>query len=60
MGALSVPRMFFRVGGMTDQSLLTVLHISDFHFSKRKQREQSIIVDALVKDGDAMHRPPQA
>jgi len=35
---------------MTDTSLLSVLHISDFHFSKRKRREQEIVVDALIDD----------
>ncbi len=46
---------------MADQSLLTILHISDFHFSKRKQREQGIIVEALVKDLTTLcigHRKP--
>jgi len=53
--------MFTTVAGMSDQSLLTILHISDFHFSKRKQREQGIIVDALVKDLATLcigHRKP--
>lgn len=53
--------MFFTADGMADQSLLTILHVSDFHFSKRKQREQGIIVDALVKDLASLcigHRKP--
>lgn len=37
-------------GNMNTDSLITILHISDFHFSKRKQREQSVIVEALVRD----------
>lgn len=58
---MSVPRMFSKAVSMSDQSLLTVLHISDFHFSKRKQREQAIIVDALIKDLTSLcigHRKP--
>lgn len=41
--------------------LLTVLHLSDFHFSKRKSREQKIVVDALITDLEALcigHRRP--
>lgn len=46
---------------MTNGSLLTILHLSDFHFSKRKQREQGIVVDALVEDLKTLcigHRKP--
>lgn len=46
---------------MAETDLLTILHISDFHFSKRKQREQGIIVDALVADLKTLcigHRKP--
>ena len=46
---------------MSDQTLFTILHISDFHFSKRKQREQGLIVDALEKDLKTLcigHRKP--
>lgn len=46
---------------MTDNSLLSILHISDFHFSKRKQREQGIVVDALIRDLEKIcigHRRP--
>lgn len=35
---------------MSDPDLLTILHLSDFHFSQRKAREQGIVVDALVDD----------
>jgi 3',5'-cyclic AMP phosphodiesterase CpdA len=35
---------------MTNPDLISILHISDFHFTKRKQREQEIVVDALVAD----------
>lgn len=35
---------------MAQSDLLTILHISDFHYAKRKHREQEIIVDALVAD----------
>lgn len=46
---------------MADQSLFTVLHISDFHHSKRRQREQGIVVDALIADLKKLcigHRKP--
>jgi predicted MPP superfamily phosphohydrolase len=46
---------------MTDTSLFTVLHISDFHYSHRRQREQTIVVDALVADLSTLcigHRKP--
>lgn len=46
---------------MPDASLLSVLHISDFHFAKRKERDQLVVVDALVKDLEALcigHRRP--
>ena len=35
---------------MAENSLISILHLSDFHFSKRKSKEQNIIVDALAKD----------
>lgn len=46
---------------MPDNSLLSILHISDFHFSKRKLREQGIVVDALIRDLERIcigHRRP--
>ena len=46
---------------MVDHTLLTLLHISDFHYSHRKQREQLPVVDALVKDLSELcigHRKP--
>ena len=46
---------------MFENSLLTILHISDFHFSKRKEREQRIVVDALLRDLERLcigHRKP--
>lgn len=46
---------------MSDNPVLSILHISDFHFSKRKLREQKIVVDALIKDLEALcigHRRP--
>jgi predicted MPP superfamily phosphohydrolase len=46
---------------MPDASLLSILHISDFHFSKRKLRDQRVVVDALVKDLETLcigHRRP--
>ena len=46
---------------MADNALLSILHISDFHFSKRKSREQEIVVDALVTDLEGLcigHRRP--
>ncbi|MEQ9445296.1 MAG: metallophosphoesterase, partial [Rhodospirillaceae bacterium] len=39
----------------------TILHLSDFHYSKRKIREQEIVIDALVKDLETIcigHRKP--
>ena len=35
---------------MKDYALLSILHISDFHYSKRQLREQEIVVDALIND----------
>lgn len=35
---------------MRAASLLSILHISDFHYTARKRRDQSIIVDALIDD----------
>jgi hypothetical protein len=46
---------------MADPDLISILHISDFHFSERKAREQEIIVDALVDDLKKLcvgHRKP--
>jgi predicted MPP superfamily phosphohydrolase len=46
---------------MVDPSLFTVLHISDFHFSKRRMREQGIVVEALLADLKTLcigHRKP--
>lgn len=46
---------------MPDTSLISVLHLSDFHFTKRKIRDQRVVVDALVKDLEALcigHRRP--
>lgn len=46
---------------MNDPDLITILHLSDFHYSHRKLREQEIIVDALVKDLSTIcigHRKP--
>jgi predicted MPP superfamily phosphohydrolase len=46
---------------MPDQSLLTVLHLSDFHHTRRKFREQEIVVNALVADLETLcigHRRP--
>lgn len=37
-------------GSMTNPDLITILHISDFHYNRRKVREQEIIVDALIAD----------
>lgn len=42
-------------------SLLSILHISDFHFTKRKHRDQQVVVDALIKDLEQLcigHRRP--
>ena len=35
---------------MSNSDLLSILHISDFHFTKKKKRDQEIVVDALVVD----------
>lgn len=46
---------------MPEPSLLTILHIGDLHFTRRRVREQSIVVDALIKDIKANcigHRKP--
>lgn len=46
---------------MVDTSLFTLLHISDFHYSKKKRREQEIVVDALIRDLETLcvgHRKP--
>lgn len=46
---------------MADASLLTILHISDFHYSFKKRREQEIVVDALIRDLETLcvghHKP---
>lgn len=42
-------------------SLLSILHISDFHFTKRKSRDQQVVVDALIDDLEQLcigHRRP--
>ncbi len=52
---------FRKSSTMSSGNLLTILHLSDFHFSKRKQREQGIVVDALVNDLKMLcigHRKP--
>jgi predicted MPP superfamily phosphohydrolase len=42
-------------------SPLTLLHISDFHYSKAREYDQSVVVGALIKDISALcersHRP---
>ncbi|MBU2341242.1 MAG: metallophosphoesterase [Alphaproteobacteria bacterium] len=46
---------------MTDPDLITILHISDFHYAQRKAREQGIVVDALIDDLKKLcigHRKP--
>ena len=46
---------------MTDPDLITILHLSDFHYSQRKSREQGIVVDALLDDLKTLcigHRKP--
>lgn len=46
---------------MPENSLLSLLHVSDFHSSKRKSRDQEIVVDALVHDLEGLcigHRRP--
>ncbi|MCW0180496.1 MAG: metallophosphoesterase, partial [Zavarzinia sp.] len=46
---------------MTPPSILTILHLSDFHYTKRKRQDQKIVVDALVKDLENLcigHRRP--
>lgn len=35
---------------MINPDIISILHISDFHFTKRKERDQEIVVDALVAD----------
>jgi predicted MPP superfamily phosphohydrolase len=46
---------------MNDRDLITILHLSDFHYSRRKSREQGIVVDALIDDLKGLcigHRKP--
>lgn len=46
---------------MSDPALLSILHISDFHFAHRRVREQRPIVDALENDLKTLcvgHRKP--
>ena len=46
---------------MTDSDLITILHLSDFHYNRRKAREQEIVVDALIDDLKKLcvgHRKP--
>jgi len=46
---------------MSESTTLTVLHISDFHYTKRRARDQKIVIDALVKDLESIcigHRQP--
>ncbi|HSQ95609.1 MAG TPA: hypothetical protein VLM18_05865 [Croceibacterium sp.] len=46
---------------MSEPDLITILHLSDYHFSRRKAREQQIIVDALFEDLEELcvgHRKP--
>lgn len=46
---------------MSDPDLITILHLSDFHYSRRKAREQGIVVDALLDDLKSLcigHRKP--
>jgi len=45
----------------TEDSIFSILHISDFHFSEKKYREQKIIVEALERDVRKLcvgHRQP--
>src|SRR5688500_6522123 len=46
---------------MVENSLFTILHLSDFHYTKRRAREQEIVVDALLRDLEKLcvgHRKP--
>ena len=46
---------------MSDPDLITILHLSDFHYSQRKSREQAIVVDAFIDDLKGLcigHRKP--
>jgi hypothetical protein len=46
---------------MPDHALFTILHISDFHYAKRKRWELGIVVDALISDLQRLcigHRKP--
>ena len=46
---------------MSDPDLITILHLSDFHYANRKAREQGIVVDALIEDLKKLcigHRKP--
>lgn len=46
---------------MSNPDLITVLHLSDFHYSTRKAGEQEIVIDALIDDLETLcigHRKP--
>lgn len=46
---------------MNNNSILSILHLSDFHYSKKKYREQEIVLDALANDLESLclgHRKP--
>src|SRR5665213_329703 len=46
---------------MSHSKIFSVLHVSDFHYSKKKSREQAIVVDALIEDLEGLcigHRQP--
>ncbi|SDN16121.1 Calcineurin-like phosphoesterase [Ensifer sp. YR511] len=46
---------------VTTSDLLTVLHVSDFHFHTRRRKEQEIVIEALLEDVRSLcigHRKP--
>lgn len=38
------------MSSLDSSDIITLLHVSDFHFTRRKQRDQKIVVDALLRD----------
>lgn len=46
---------------MIENDILSILHISDFHFTRRRLRDQEVVVNALIEDLKTLcigHRKP--
>ncbi len=49
------------MGLMSDNTIISILHLSDFHFTKRRTVDQKVVVDALISDLKSIcigHRRP--